>query len=130
MNTIPAGLPARPLRLWPGVALAVLLLAAKLIAPLVTPQATPIGVIAGPLLGLAIGIWWAFFSRVPHAERWGALFLIALAMVVTSRLLDVSIATGMMGYMFPVFAIPIIALALVAWAVATRRLSPTRGASR
>jgi outer membrane protein assembly factor BamB len=125
VNDFPAGAPARRLRLWPGVALAVLLVAAKLIAPMVEPEATPIGVIAGPLLGLAIGIWWAFFSRVPHAERWGALLLIALAMVVTSRLVDVSIATGMMGYMFPVFAIPIIALALVAWAVATRPLSDT-----
>ena len=35
-------------------------------------------------------------------------------MVVTSRFLHVSIATGMMGYMFPVYGVPIIALALVA----------------
>ena len=100
MNTIPAGAPARPLRLWPGVALAVLLLVVKLIAPMVTPQATPIGVLAGPLLGLAIGIWWAFFSRVPHAERWGALLLIALAMVATSRPPHVSSAPVMLGYIF------------------------------
>jgi outer membrane protein assembly factor BamB len=125
VDPLPAGAPARPIRLWPGAALAVLLLLVKLVAPMVTPEATPIGVLAGPLLSLAIGIWWAFFSRVPHAERWGALLLIALAMVVTSRLLHVSIATGMMGYMFPIFAIPIIALALVAWAVAARGLSRT-----
>jgi outer membrane protein assembly factor BamB len=125
VNASPAGVPARPLRLWPGVALAVLLLIAKVIAPMVTPQATPIGVLAGPVLGLAIGIWWAFFSRAPRVERWGALLLIALAMVVTSRLLHVSISTGMMGYMFPVYAIPVVALALVAYAVATRGLSDT-----
>jgi outer membrane protein assembly factor BamB len=125
VNAIPDGVPVRPLRLWPGVALAALLLVAKLIAPMVTQEATPIGVIAGPLIGLAIGIWWAFFSRVPHAERWGALLVIALAMVVTPRLLHVSIATGMMGYMFPVYAVPVIALALVAWAVATRGRSGT-----
>jgi outer membrane protein assembly factor BamB len=115
----------RPLRLWPGVALAVLLLVAKVIAPMVAAQATPIGVLAGPVLGLAIGIWWVFFSRAPRVERWGALVLIALAMVVTSRLLHVSIATGMMGYMFPVYAIPVIALALVVYAVASRGLSDT-----
>jgi outer membrane protein assembly factor BamB len=107
------------------VALAVLLLIAKVIAPMVTPQATPIGVLAGPVLGLAIGIWWAFFSRAPRVERWGALLLIALAMVVTSRLLHVSISTGMMGYMFPVYAIPVVALALVAYAVTARGLSDT-----
>ena len=122
MNTSPDGVPRRALRLWPGVVLAVLLLVAKLIAPLVVADATPIGVIAGPLLGIAIGLWWAFFSRAPAAERVGAIALIAVAMLVTSRFLDVSIATGMMGFMFPVFAIPIVALALVAWAVATRRL--------
>jgi outer membrane protein assembly factor BamB len=125
VNSLPAGGLARPLRLWPGVVLAVLLLVAKLAAPMISAQATPLGVIAGPVLGLAIGIWWAFFSRVPHGERWGALLLIALAMVVTSRLLHVSIATGMMGYMFPVYGVPIIALALVAWAVAAGRLSRT-----
>ena len=123
MNTISDGVPARRLRLWPGVLLAVLLLIGKVVAPLVAPEATPAGVLAGPLLGLAIGIWWAFFSRAPRAERFGAIGLIAAALLVTRPLLDVSIATGMMGYMFPVFAIPIFALALVAWALATRRWS-------
>jgi outer membrane protein assembly factor BamB len=123
VNTISDGVPARRLRLWPGVLLAVLLLMGKVVAPLVAPQATPAGVLAGPLLGLAIGIWWAFFSRAPRAERFGAIGLIAAAVLVTRPFLDVSIATGMMGYMFPVFAIPIFALALVAWALATRRWS-------
>ena len=123
MNTISDGVPARRLRLWPGVLLAVLLLIGKVVAPLVAPEATPAVVLAGPLLGLAIGIWWAFFSRAPRAERFGAIGLIAAALLVTRPVLDVSIATGMMGYMCPVFAIPIFALALVAWALATRRWS-------
>jgi outer membrane protein assembly factor BamB len=123
MNNVVVAVPARPLRLWPGVVLAVLLLAAKLVAPLIAVQATPLGVIAGPVLALAIGIWWAFASRVPRVERWGAFLLIAIAMYVTSRVLHVSIRTGMMGYMFPIYGLPIVALALVAWAVATRNLS-------
>lgn len=114
--------PARPLRLWPGVTLAVLLLVLKVVVPLVAPQATPLGVLAGPLLGLLIGIWWAFFSRAPRVERWGSLLLIAAALFVTSRFLHVSIATGMMGYMFPMFAIPTAALGLVGAAVLTRHL--------
>ena len=52
----------------------------------------------------------------------GALLLIAVALVAASRFLHVSITTGMMGYMFPVYAIPVMALALVAWAVAAGKL--------
>jgi outer membrane protein assembly factor BamB len=117
VNNPAAGAPGRPLRLWPGVAFAALLLLAKLVVPLIAPQATPFGVIAGPVLSLGIAIWWVFFSRAPWSERVGALLLIAVALTVASQFLDVSIATGMMGYMFPVYAIPVMALALVAWAV-------------
>lgn len=123
MNNLASGAPGRPLRLWPGVALGVLLLLAKLVVPLVAPQATPFGVLSGPVLALAIAIWWLFFSQAPRNERLGAVLLIAAAMFAVSRFLHVSIRTGMMGYMFPVFALPVMALALVAWAVATRTLS-------
>jgi hypothetical protein len=64
--------PARPLRLWPGVALATALLIAKVLVPLAAPQATPFTVIAGPLLTLAIAAWWLFFSRASWSERLGA----------------------------------------------------------
>jgi outer membrane protein assembly factor BamB len=110
------------------VTLAVLLLVLKVIAPLVAPQSTPIGVLAGPILGLLIALWWVFFSRAPRVERWGGLALIAVALFATSRFLHVSIATGMMGYMFPIFAIPMVALGLVGAVVVTRSL--TDGARR
>jgi outer membrane protein assembly factor BamB len=67
-------------------------------------------------------VWWAFFSRAPRSERWGAVALIVIAMAATPRILDKSIATGMMGLMFFIYSIPIVSLAFVAWAVATRRL--------
>jgi len=115
------------MRLWPGVVIAVLLLLAKLVVPAIAPQATPLTVLAGPVLALAIAVWWLFFSRAPWSERVGALLLIAVAMFVTFRFLHISIRTGMMGYMFAVYATPLMAVAFVAWAVAARRLSdPTR----
>jgi outer membrane protein assembly factor BamB len=123
VNDLSPVAPARPLRLWPGVVLAVLLVLAKLVVPAVAPQATPLGVLAGPVVGLAVAIWWLFFSRAPWSERLGALLLIAVGMIVASRFLHVSIRTGMMGFMFPVYAAPVMALALVAWAVAARKLS-------
>lgn len=123
VNDLPAGAPARPLRLWPGLVLAALLLLVKLVVPLVAPQATPLGVVGGPVLGLAIAIWWLFFSRAPAKERWGAVLLIAVAMLVVFRFLHVSIRTGMMGFMFPVFGVPVMAVALVACVAATRKLA-------
>ena len=120
----------RPLRLWPGVLLAALLIAVKTIVPAVVPEATPFSVIGGAMLGLAIGIWWMFFSRATRIERFGAILLIAAALLITSRLVDVSIATAMMGFMFPIYAIPIAGLALVTWAVVAHRWSgPARRAS-
>ena len=117
------GVPARRLRLWPGVVLALLLVIVKAVLPAIAPQATPLSVIGGALLGVLIGLWWLFLSRARWAERLGAIALIAAVMVLTVPALDRSIATGMMGYMFPVFGIPTVALGLVAWAVLTRSWS-------
>src|SRR3989441_11880699 len=41
----------------------------------------------------------------------------------TPRIVHESIARGMMGMMFVIYAIPLLSLAFVAWAVASRRLS-------
>ncbi|HXT31522.1 MAG TPA: hypothetical protein VN716_19620, partial [Vicinamibacterales bacterium] len=86
------GAPPRPLRLRPGVVLAAAILFLKLLLPMAAPQATPIAVLAGPGLGLAIAIWWLFFSRAPWLDRGAVLLVAVLAMFVTSRFLDVSIA--------------------------------------
>jgi outer membrane protein assembly factor BamB len=72
---------------------------------------------------LAVVVWWAFFSRAPWSERLGAIVLMIVALVATSRIIHVSIATGGMGMLFPIYAIPVLSLAFVVWAVASRRLS-------
>jgi hypothetical protein len=46
-----------------------------------------------------------------------------VALAASSRILDKSVATGMMGMMFPFYALPTLSLALAAWAVLTSRLS-------
>jgi len=122
--------PRKPLRLWPGVVAAVLLLLVRFVVPIVEPEAMPFGVIGGLVGGLAIVVWWVFFSRAPWSERLGAVVVMIIAMVATSRVIHVSIATGMMGMMFPVYAIPGLSLAFVVWAVASHRLSegPRRAA--
>ena len=122
--------PKKPLRLWPGELLVVLLWLVRFGVPIVVPDALQFGVMGGVFFGLAIVVWWAFFSRAPRSERWGAIVLMIVALVVTSRLVHVSIATAMMGMMFPIVAIPVLSSAFVVWAVAGRRLSlgPRRAA--
>jgi outer membrane protein assembly factor BamB len=59
----------------------------------------------------------------------GAIVLMVVAVAATKRIVHPSIAGGMMGMMLPVYAIPVLSLALVASAAVGRRLSrwPRRG---
>jgi outer membrane protein assembly factor BamB len=115
--------PRKPLRLWPGVAAAVLLLLVRFVVPVVVPETLMFGVLGGLVGALAIVVWWLFFSRAPWTERVVAMVLMIVALFTTSRLVHKSIANGMMGMMLPIYAIPVLSFALVAWAVASRRLS-------
>jgi outer membrane protein assembly factor BamB len=114
----------KPLRLWPGVVVAALLVLFKLVAvPLVAPGAPPVGLLGGLVAALAIVVWWVFFSRAPWSERVGALVLMVVALFATSRVLHESIATAPGGMLFPILALPALSFALVVWALASRRLS-------
>jgi outer membrane protein assembly factor BamB len=114
---------SKPLRIWPGVIAAVLLLVLRFGVPLVLPDAGLFSFLGALVCAFAIILWWVFFSRAAWSERLGAILLMAAALLGTSRIIDVSIRTGAMGMLFPILAIPVLSLALVAWAVASRRLS-------
>jgi outer membrane protein assembly factor BamB len=113
------------LRLVPGIIIVILQWLIRFALPAVIPgdQALMIGVFGGLLGGLAIAVWWAFFSRAPRVERWGAIVLMIVTLFTASRLLHVSIATANMGMMFIIFSIPVMSLAFVIWAITTSRLS-------
>ncbi|HYH86838.1 MAG TPA: PQQ-binding-like beta-propeller repeat protein [Pyrinomonadaceae bacterium] len=113
----------KPLRLWPGVAAVVLQWVLWLVLPIVSRDTAIVAMLGAIALGLAVIVWWLFFSRAPWAERVGAIVLMVVAVVATKRVVHPSIAGGMMGNMLPVYAIPALSLALVAWAVAAGRLS-------
>ncbi len=115
--------PRKPLRLWPGVVAAVLLVSTWLVLPLVVAGTGGTAVLGGVAGGLAVLLWWLLFSRAPWLERVGVIILMAVALVATSRVVHASIANGMMGLMLPVFAIPLLGLALVSSVVAGRGLS-------
>ncbi|HEY0875694.1 MAG TPA: PQQ-binding-like beta-propeller repeat protein [Vicinamibacterales bacterium] len=116
----------KPLRLWPGVIAAVAIVLLRFAIPVIAPAMTPYGVIAGVLGGLVIALWWVFFSRAPWLERVVAIAAMLLAGLAAGLVVHHSIATGMMGFMLPVYALPItVGPAFVAWAVATRHRSGT-----
>ncbi len=112
-----------PVRLLPGVVIVALQWLVWYVIPIVEPKAMALGVFGGLLGGLAVVVWWGFFSRAHRIERWGAIVLIIAALIATSFFLDKSIATANMGLMFIMYSIPVMSLALVIWAVASRHLA-------
>ena len=120
----------KPLRLWPGVAAAVLLVLVRFILPVVAPKAEFFGmgaslvaILGGLALALVIVLWWILFSRAPWSERLIAIVVMLVAAVATRPFMHISIQNGMMERMFYIYAVPsTITLALVAWAVASRHL--------
>jgi len=115
----------KPLRLWPGIVIVILQWLLRFGIPIVITDAIAlmIGVFGGLLCGLAILVWWAFFSWAPRFERLSAILLMIVTLVATSYLIHESIATAMQGMMFVIYTIPVMSLAFVVWAVASRRLS-------
>jgi outer membrane protein assembly factor BamB len=114
--------PRKPLRLWPGVAVAVLMCVMRFVFPIVVPEGMAAGMIGTVVGALLILVWWVFFSRAPWSERLGAIILMIVALFATTRLVHASIAGGAMGFLLYFLAIPVMTLALVAWAAASRRL--------
>jgi outer membrane protein assembly factor BamB len=113
----------KPLRLWPGVVIVALQWLVRYVVPMFIPDAMIYGVFGGIFGGLLIVVWWAFFSRAPRLERWGAVILMIIALIATSYIIDESIATAGQGMFFAIYAIPVMSLALVVWSLAGRRLS-------
>ncbi len=113
----------KPFRLWPGVVAVVLQWLLWFGVPVIAPDAGFFAVIGGLACALAILVWWLFFSRASWFERGGAIVLMVVALVATKRIVHESIAGGAMGMLLFVYAIPAMSLALVASAVAGRRLS-------
>jgi outer membrane protein assembly factor BamB len=115
--------PRKPLRVWPGVVLVLVQWIAWLVVPFFLPQYILPAFMVTAACALGIVLWWLIFSRAPWYERVAALMLIIPAVILTKRIVHVSIATGSFGFLLFVMAIPAMSLALVAAAVISRRLS-------
>ena len=115
----------KPLRLWPGAIAVALQWLVMFGLPVFFPEQGGAAILAGVAGALVVLLWWIVFSRAPWLERGGAVAIMVGGVAVTSRLVHASIANGMMGFMLYVYVAPILSLALVAWAAASRRLSTT-----
>ena len=111
----------KPLRLWPGVVAIALQWLSRFGVKAIVPgfQGFARGMMGALLFTLVIVVWWAFFSRAPRSERWGAIVLMILALGGTWLMKHESMGPlWLLGY-----AAPVLCLAFVAWAVASRRLT-------
>jgi outer membrane protein assembly factor BamB len=106
-----------------------MLVIARYLAPVIAPDVevaqmplVVLGTLSGVLFAVAIAMWWLFFSRAPWPERLGAIGLIILAVFLTRLVVHESIRGAHMGMMVVLYAPPVLALALVVWAVVTHRM--------
>ena len=69
----------KPLRLWPGVAAAVLLVLVGYVIPIFVPRYAGLAMIWAVAGALIVILWWLFFSRARWYERLGAIVLMIAA---------------------------------------------------
>jgi outer membrane protein assembly factor BamB len=113
----------KPLRLWPAVVIAIVQLLVMIGAPLLAPDGGAlIGMLGGVVGALVIAVWWLLFSRAPWSERVGAIIVMVVAVFATRSVAHASMVGAGQGMMLFFLPTPYLALALVAWAAATRHL--------
>ncbi|MBI5280671.1 MAG: PQQ-binding-like beta-propeller repeat protein [Candidatus Solibacter usitatus] len=112
--------PCKPLRLWPGVILFVLLLLFRFAVKALIPGFEGFMWAIEGSLGCAVAIilWWLFFSRAPWLDRIGAIVLIAAALGSAWFSKHESMGPA---WMFS-YAAPFVLIAFIAAAFAARNL--------
>lgn len=116
-----ASKPRKPLRLWPGVVAVVLVWLFRFGLKAVVPgfEGFRLGMLGSLFCTGAVLLWWLFWSRAAWVERLGALALMIVGLVVAWGFKHESMGPlWLVGY-----ALPILLLAFVGWAVLTRRLA-------
>ena len=114
----------KPLRLWPGAALAVVLAVSFLVVPIVAPDTElPVGLLGAVLAALGIVVWWLLFSRAAWIDRIGALALGVVMAIGLNRVAHPSISGAGQGFYVYLLSALLMTFGLVVWAAATRAFS-------
>ena len=124
MNATPQSSREKPLRLWPGIVGAIIVVFARLIVAPFLPGGGLIGLVWGLAGAALVLLWWLFFSRAPWLERVGAVLIIVLAGVLTRTFVHPSMSAGDGGGLLVLLLLPAtVPPFLVAGAVLSRRSS-------
>jgi len=115
----------KPLRLWPGVAVAIIQVLLFVFAPLVVPDGMMVALLGGAICSLLLIIWWMFLSRAPWLERIAAMALVAAAVYGAKFTVDLSVAGAGQGFLVYILGLQPMMIAVVAWAYATRNWAPS-----
>jgi len=112
--------PQKLLRVWPGVAAVVLQWIFRFGVKELFPGIQGFGyaVIGSLVFFLVIILWWTFLSRARWRERFAGLGVMAVSIAAIWFLKH---ETMWLQWLFA-YAVPVLSLAFVGWAVATRRL--------
>jgi outer membrane protein assembly factor BamB len=112
------------LKLRPGIVIVILQWITAWVIPNLFPGPwiSTVGVLSGMVCGLALMVWWSFFSRAPRFERWSAIVLWIFALVIASLFTHESIRTAGQGVLFFAYAIPISSLGFMVWVASCRKL--------
>jgi outer membrane protein assembly factor BamB len=116
----------KPLRLWPGVAIAVVQVLVMVIAPIVSIEGGMVAMLGGAAGALLLVLWWLFLSRAPWLERIAALALVIAGVVLSKSFVHLSIAGAGQGILVYILGLQPLMLALVAWAFLTRYAQPSK----
>jgi hypothetical protein len=93
------------------------------LVPFAIPSVAETSAIVGFACVPVILLWWLFFSRAPWLERLGAFVAMYVALIITRPFLHQSILGGAQGFLQYPVSLPVMCLALVAWAFGTRHQS-------
>src|SRR5258708_14470831 len=106
--------PRKPLRLWPGVVAAVLLVLVSYVIPIFAPQYAGISMLWAVAGALLVILWWLLFSRARWYERVGALVLMIAAVIAERPFVPPSIAAGAHGAFSSILGSPTLRVAPLA----------------
>ncbi len=117
----------KPLRLWPGVVLAIIMAFSFFVVPGLFPEAElPYGLMVAVFAALGVAVWWLLFSRAPWVERITALVAVIAAVFLLKPLTHPSIAGAGQGFLVYLLGSLSLLFVLPVWAVATRNSSDAR----